>query len=86
MFENILANVAANETEIDALIEKNLSAEWTMARLDKILKAILRAAIAEIKFGGTDKNLAISEYISIADGFYDGDEPKFVNALLDKIN
>jgi len=85
MFENILANVAENTAEIDALIENNLSAEWTMERLDKILKAILRAAIAEIKFIGTDKNLAISEYVVIADSFYEGDEPKFVNALLYKI-
>lgn len=86
MFENILAKVAENAAEIDALITTNLAAEWTMERLDKILKAVLRAAIAEIKFGGTDKNLAISEYVLIADSFYEGDEPKFVNALLDKIS
>jgi N utilization substance protein B len=86
MFEGILAAVGENAAEIDNLIAANLSAEWTMTRLDKILKAVLRAAIAEIKFAGTDKNLAISEYVLIADSFYEGDEPKFVNAVLDKIN
>lgn len=86
MFETILANVAEHKVAIDELIAQNLSAEWTMERLDKILKATLRAAIAEIKFGDTDKNLVISEYVLIADSFYEGDEPKFVNAVLDKIN
>lgn len=90
MFENILANVAENESEIDNLISANLSSEWTIERLDKILKATLRAAIAEMKFGleekTPEKNLIISEYVLIADSFYEGDEPKFVNAVLDKIN
>jgi N utilization substance protein B len=85
IFENILANVAENAADIDSLIAANLSAEWKIERLDKILKAILSAAIAEIKFIATEKNLVISEYVSIADSFYDGDEPKFVNALLAKI-
>jgi len=86
MFETILANVEEHEEEIDGLISANLSSEWTIERLDKILKATLRAAIAEIKFGGNEKNLVISEYVLIADSFYEGDEPKFVNALLDKIS
>lgn len=84
-FEAILSNVSLNLVEIDELIEKNLSDEWKMERLEKTLKAILRAAIAEIKFGEADKNLVISEYVNITDSFYEGDEPKFVNALLDKI-
>ncbi len=83
-FEAILAAAKENAAEIDALIVANLSDEWKMERVEKTLKAILRAAIAEIKFVGTEKNLALSEYVNIADGFYEGDEPKFVNALLDK--
>lgn len=86
MFESILAAVAENITEIEQLISANLAADWTIARLDKVLKAALSAAIAEMKFLGTDKNLAISEYVKIADSFYEGDEEaKFVNALLAKI-
>lgn len=85
MFEQILVNVAENLKEIDTLIEANLSDEWKMERLDKTLKSILRAAIAEIKFGEAEKNLVISEYVKITDSFFEQDEPKFVNAVLDKI-
>jgi N utilization substance protein B len=85
-FDVIIANVEANKAEIETLIAANLSEEWKFERLDKILKAILSAAIAEIKYSDAEKNLIISEYVSIADSFYEGDEPKFVNAVLDKIN
>lgn len=85
IFEAIMAAVNENAAEVDELIEKNLSDEWKMERVEKTLKAILRAAIAEIKFSDVEKNLVISEYVKITDSFYEGDEPKFVNALLDKI-
>ena len=85
IFENILGGFEKNFEAVDELIEKNLSEEWKFERLTEILKAILRAGIADMKYNDTPKNVVLSEYVSIADSFVEADEVRFVNALLDKI-
>jgi N utilization substance protein B len=85
-FSRLVAEAVAQQEDIDAMIDANLSAEWPADRLETILRAILRAAIAEL-MGALDTpvRVTISEYVDIAHAFYSGPEPKLVNAVLDKI-
>ena len=75
-----------NQNQIDSIIKKNLSSNWRFNRLDKILKAILRAAVYEISYQlHTPSKVIINEYIDITHSFYSQKEPEFVNAILEKI-
>lgn len=85
LLEKILTGLEGKREKIQELIEANLSDEWRYDRLDKLLVAILIAAISEILAGDLDKKIIISEYLSVTDSFYDSEkEMSFINAVLDK--
>ena len=85
-FDDLVKGTTARGGEIDLAIEKKLASGWTLARLDKPMKAILRAgtyelmARADVPVGAT-----ISEYVDVAHAFYERREAGFVNGLLDGI-
>ena len=60
--------------------------DWPLSRLDSTLRAILRAGVYElIKRTDVPVAVIVSEYVDIAKAFYDEDEPKLVNAVLDRV-
>ena len=85
-FDDLVRGTVARLGEIDAAIEGKLASGWTLARLDRPMKAILRAgtyeliARADVPVGAT-----ITQYLDVADAFYDRREKGFVNGLLDAI-
>ena len=82
----LVRGVTAEINEMNELIGQSLSNEWTVDRLEAVLRAILRAGAYEIKARpGTPGRVAISEYVDVAHAFYAGTEPKLVNAVLDRI-
>ena len=85
-FRAIVAGVPAHQAEIDKAIAACLSENWTLARVDSILRAILRAGGFEL-VGRKDVpvKVVIDEYVGIAHDFFAGDEPGFVNAALDRM-
>jgi len=86
LLKDTINGVIDNQNQIDSIIKKNLSSNWRFNRLDKILKAILRAAVYEISHKlSTPSKVIINEYIDITHSFYSQKEPEFVNAILDKI-
>lgn len=85
-FRALIAGVPQHQQEIDAGIAKCLSADWRLARIDSILRAILRAAAFElIAQKDVPAKVVIDEYVDVAHAFFPGDEPSFVNAALDKL-
>jgi len=85
-FVTLVRTVQKRGDEIDDMIRGALAAEWPWDRLEMIVKAILRAAVAEL-LARTDvpAKATMSEFIDIAHAFYDGAEPRMVNAVLDRI-
>ena len=85
-FDDIVRGATARSDEIDRAIEGKLARGWTLARLDKPMKAILRAGTYEL-LGRADVPVGavITEYVDVADAFYDKREKGFVNGLLDAI-
>ncbi len=87
--ETLILLVRAAETrgeEIDDMIRGALSPEWPWDRLETTVRAILRAGVAEILTRmDVPAKSAISEFVDVAHAFYDGSEPRMVNAVLDKI-
>lgn len=85
-FDDLVSGTVARREEIDALIAERLAEGWSLERLDKPMKAILRVGAYEL-LARRDVPTAsvISEYIDVADAFYDAREKGFVNGLLDAI-
>ena len=85
-FTAIVTGVPRHQVEIDRAIADCLSENWTLARVDSILRAILRAAAFElIDRRDVPARAVIDEYVGIAGAFFGGDEPGFVNAALDRM-
>jgi N utilization substance protein B len=85
-FDDIVSGALARADEIDGLIAGKLAAGWSLERLDKPMKAILRVGTYELLArADVPSGVAISEYVDVAKAFYDKRESGFVNGLLDAI-
>lgn len=84
-FEDLVAGVVRKQAVVDPAIDELLADGWRMGRLDATVRAILRAGGFEL-FHRDDvpARVVIDEYVDIANAFFEGSEPKFVNAALDK--
>lgn len=72
------------QARIDQMTDRALVAKWPIDRIDPTLRALFRAAGAELSRRATPPRVVISEFVDIAKAFFpDGREPKFVNAVLD---
>jgi transcription antitermination protein NusB len=72
---------------LDPRLDQILDSGWPLHKLDTTVRAILRAAAYEIWFmENIPARVSISEYIAVADAFYEGgDEPKFINGVLNTL-
>ena len=85
-FDDIVAGADARREEIDALISGRLAQGWSLERLDRPMRAILRAGAYElIARSDVPVGSVISEYVDVAHAFYDKRESGFVNGLLDAV-
>jgi N utilization substance protein B len=82
-----LVRAAARDIEaIDAALTEVLAKDWPMEKLDPVLRAILRAAAAELRQkNDPPMRVVINEYLDIAHGFFLGEEPKFANGVLESL-
>lgn len=85
-FRDLVDGVVREQLRIDPLIDRHLAEGWRLHRVDSILRAILRAGAYEI-LDRTDvpARVVISEYVDLAHAFFEGEEPKVVNGILDKL-
>ena len=85
-FDDLVSGTVARLDEIDTLIADRLAKGWSLERLDKPMKAILRVGSYEL-IARADVPVAsvINEYLDVAEAFYDKREKGFVNGLLDAI-
>ncbi len=82
----LVKGVLAEQRTIDPQINDRLAGGWKLSRIDSTLRAILRAGAFELKHRqDVPARVTISEYIDLAKAFFDGDEPKVVNGILDKL-
>ncbi len=85
-FDDLVAGADARAAEIDALIAAHLAAGWSLDRLDRPLRAILRLGVYELLArGDIPVGAVITEYLDIGHAFYDRRETGFVNGLLDAV-
>jgi N utilization substance protein B len=84
LFHDLVENAVNHQAKIDQLTDRALVAKWPIARIDPTLRALFRAAGAEMTEGKAPPKVVITEFVDVAKAFFpDGKEPKFVNAVLD---
>ena len=85
-FDDIVSGVGARSDELDSLIAGKLAPGWSLQRLDKPMRQILRAGAYELAARiDVPTGTVISEYVDVANAFYDKREAAFVNGLLDAV-
>ena len=86
LMTKIIRGVSAKQGNLDKIIESSLSSEWTVERLEVILRATLRAGTFELLFiSDVPAKVVINEYVNVAKAFFDDNKPGLVNGVLDKI-
>jgi len=83
-FRALLTAAVTEQARIDQLVHQALVARWPIDRIDPTLRALFRAAGAELVATDTPPKVTINEYLDVAKAFYpQGKEASFVNAVLD---
>lgn len=83
-FARVLRGVVARQRDLDPMIDLQLAEGWRLHRIDSIVRAILRAGAFELmELTDVPPRVVISQYIDVAHAFFEGDEPKVVNGVLD---
>ncbi len=84
LFADVLDQAVNHQAAIDQMTDRALVAKWPIARIDPTLRALFRAAGAELQAKDAPPKVVITEYVDVARAFFpDGKEPRFVNAVID---
>lgn len=83
-FRKVVDGAVNWQAKIDQMTDRALVAKWPIDRIDPVIRALFRAAGAELVDMDTPPKVVINEYVDVAKAFFpDGKEAKFVNAVLD---
>ena len=86
LFRAIMDAAVSHQARIDQMTDRALVAKWPIARIDPTLRALFRAAGAELVTSDVPPKVVITEYVEIARAFFpEGKEGGFVNAVLDHV-
>lgn len=82
----LVLGVAGQQNDLDDMIVGVLSEDWTVERLESVLRAILRAGAFELSARrDIPARVTINEYVDIANAFFGGKQPALVNGVLDRL-
>lgn len=86
LFARIVRAAVREQDTIDRMLAEALPQDWPFARIDPVLRALLRAASAELVTpDGPPARAVINEYVDVARGFFEHAEPALANGVLDRI-
>ncbi|MDB5709173.1 MAG: antitermination protein NusB [Sphingomonas bacterium] len=86
-FDDVVKGASARRDEIDGIIKGKLAKGWSLERLDRAMRAILRAGTYELLARpDVPAAVVVTEYVDVAHAFFDKREAGFVNGLLDAVS
>lgn len=86
LFKDLVGGVSLRKAQLDGLLEPLLLPDWTLERLEMLLRVILRAGAYELaQRTDVPPKVAITEYVDLAHDFFGGREPALVNGVLDSL-
>ena len=84
LFSELLEQAVNHQALVDQMTDRALVAKWPLGRIDSTLRALFRAAGAELTQTDTPPKVVIVEFVQVAQAFFpEGKEGNFVNAVLD---
>jgi len=85
MLKDIVMGTASRAGDIDIVLASALT-DSRRGEVETLLECILRAGIYELMaHSDIDAAIIINDYLNVTTSFYDGSEPKLVNAVLDRV-
>ena len=86
LFGNLVRGTIATVEELDSMVAGVLTEDWSVERLESILRAVLRCGAYEIAHrSDIPPKVAISEYLAVADAFLGDKETALANGVLDRL-
>lgn len=85
-FEEVVRGVHTKKQDLEKSLSLFLNDKWSFDRMNGTLQALLLCAVYELTNTlDIDTKVLIQEYVDLAYAFFNKNEPKMVNALLDQI-
>ena len=85
-FRGLIAGVVGDQKIIDPEINDALTPDWPLSRIDITLRSVLRCGTFELqKRKDVPARVIINEYVNVAKAFFEVDEPRMVNGVLDRL-
>lgn len=85
-FDDLVAGTITRLADVDAALSARLAQGWSLTRLDRSMKAVLRVGAYEIiARPDVPARAAINEYVEVAKAFHEAREAGFVNGILDAL-
>ena len=85
-FRDVVSGVLRDQKQLDPMIDDVLQRGWPLARVEAILRAVMRAGAYELQHRkDIPGRVIVSEYVDVAHAFVERDETGMVNAVLDQI-
>jgi transcription antitermination protein NusB len=78
----LVRGVAANAADIDARISACLAHGWSLPRLPRVDRNVLRIAVFEIDYGEVPDAVAVAEAVQLVSELSTDESPAFVNGVL----
>lgn len=83
--KNFVNEVIEKREELDEIFKPHLK-NWTLERLLKTDRIILRMATYELKYNDTPEKVVFNEAVEIAKMYSDDDHYKFINGVLSSLS
>ena len=83
--KNYVNQVIENSNELDDIFKPHLK-NWTLERLLKTDRIILRMATYELKYTDTPEKVVFNEAVEISKIYSDDDHYKFINGVLSSLS
>ncbi|WP_301420485.1 transcription antitermination factor NusB [Mammaliicoccus lentus] len=83
--KNYVNQVIEKSTELDDIFKPHLK-NWTLERLLKTDRIILRMATYELEYTDTPEKVVFNEAIEISKSYSDDDHYKFINGVLSSLS
>lgn len=86
LFETLVMGVYTDQSTLDEIIITYVPESRPFDRLEPLVRAVLRAATFELSdANGAPAKVVVNEYMDLAHAFFSGQEPRFINGMLDAI-
>jgi len=86
LFGDLVNGATKHASELDDMIAGVLTEDWSIDRLESILRAVLRCGTYELAHRpDIPPKVVISEYLAVADAFLGDPETRLANGVLDQL-